>query len=218
MNPKIKIILAERQELFRKALTALLKTNNELEVLPAAANGRELIEQLKKTPPDIVLLDLNIPVLDSKTTLDIIHRRFPEVRVIILSDQSNAQMQSDYMSQGANSFLGKNCSVEILFNAIYKVKTDGYFFDDATSKALLDTVLKDKQRSILYPEVHFNDRETEILKSICDGKTNKEIAGHLNLSISTVDFHRTKIYNKTKCNNVTGLLKYALRYGIVALQ
>ncbi len=217
MNPKTKIILAEHQELFRKALVSLLKTNSELEVISEALNGRELIEQLKHMPVDIVLLDTDVTLLDSKTTLEIIHRRFPAVKVIMLSVESNPEVQSDFMSLGANSFLCKNCEVQTLFKAIYKVKTEGYFFDESTSKALLDAVLKDKQRLTLSPEIQFNERETEILKKICDGKTNKEIASNLHLSTSTIDFHKTKIYSKTRCNNVIGLLKYALRNGLVEL-
>jgi DNA-binding NarL/FixJ family response regulator len=217
MSKKIKIIIAEAREVFRKSLSALLHTQTEFQVSADAANGRELLELLKQTPVDIVILDADIPGVDGKTVLEIINRRFSSIRIIILSDRSNAQLQTDFMAYGANSFLSKNCNVKTLFKAIHKVKTEGYFFDDSTSKALLDKVLKDKQRSAFVTEVQFNDREKEILKKICDGNTNKEIALDLHLSPSTIDFYRTKIYGKTKCNNVTGLLKYALKNGLIEL-
>jgi DNA-binding NarL/FixJ family response regulator len=215
MSQKIRIVIAEDEELFRKSLIALLKTNQELEVVAEAANGRELIEHLKQMHTDIVLLNPGMPVMNGKAALEILHQRFPKVKVIILSIHSDTRIKSEYMAYGANSYLYKTCDVQTLFKAIRIVKSEGYFFDNSTSKALLDSVLKDRQRTYLHSEVKFNERETEILKGICDGKTNKEIALSLHLSASTIDFYRTKIYSKTKCNNVARLLKYALKNGLV---
>jgi two-component system, NarL family, response regulator DegU len=217
MSQKIKLILADKHELLRKSLVALLNTKSEFDLIAEVGDGKALLELLKRMHTDIVLLDSQIPIMDTKTTMEIIHRRFPETRIIIMSNESNAQLQADYMAHGANGFLGKDCSVETLFDAILKVKSDGFYFSDSTSKALLETILKDKQHSKNPDSINFNDRETEIIKKICDGKTNKEIALNLHLSPSTIDFYRTKIYGKTKCNNSTGLLKYALKNGIVEL-
>jgi two-component system response regulator DegU len=217
MTQKIKIVLAEDQELFRKSLAALLKTKHDFEVVAEATNGKELLDQLKQAHVDVVLLDVEMPVMDGKTTLEIMRKRFPEVKVIVLSMHADMYLMSDFMSRGASSYLCKNCNVKTLFRAIQVVKNEGYFFDNSTSKALMDTVLKEKPGNAPVSEVRFNERETEILKRICDGKTNKEIATSLNLSASTIDFHRSKIYSKANCSNVTELLKYALRNGIVAL-
>jgi len=217
MIPKIKLIIADKQELFRKSLYSLLKTYPEFDLVGDAADGKELSALLKKAHADIVLLDASMPGVDGRAILEIIHRRFPDTRVIVLSDQTNSQVQTDFMANGANSFLNKNCDVKTLCKAIHKVKSDGFFFDDSTSKALLDMVLKEKQRMAVSPNATLNNRETDVLKQICDGRTNKEIAMNLHLSSSTIDFYRTKIYSKTKCNNVAHLLKYALRNGLVAL-
>ncbi|PBQ30238.1 hypothetical protein CNR22_00175 [Sphingobacteriaceae bacterium] len=216
MAQKTKIIVAESLEIFRKSLVVFLESSREFEVVADAATGKEVLDILKTSHADVVLLDTDMPVMKAKTTLEIIRRRFPEVKVIILSDQSTPQMQSDYMACGANSFLSKNCDIKTLFKAINQVKTEGFFFNDSTSKALLDAVLKGKNRENT-TVIHFNERETEVLKGICDGKTNKEMAVTLHLSTSTIDFYRTKIYSKVKCNNVAGLLKYALRNGIISV-
>lgn len=217
MFQKIKIMIAEEMELSRKSFAALLGANSELEVVADVSNGRLLVEQLKHKHADIVLMDTEVSVLDGKSALEIIKKRFPEVKVIVLSIHSHMSLMSDYMARGANSYLCKTCSVDTLFRAIKVVKSEGYFFDTSTSKALLESVLREKQANANFIEVRFNERETDILVRICDGKTNKEIANSLHLSSSTIDFYRTKIYGKTKCNNVTGLLKYALKNGIVAL-
>jgi len=214
---QIKIIVSEKQELFRKSLVSLLKSKTEFEVVADAADGRELIEHLKQNKVDVVLLDTELPVIEGKAALEIIRKRFPETKVIVLSIYSDGPLMSDFLIHGAGSFLCKNDSVEILFKAIVSVKKDGYFFDSNTSKALLETALREKKSQIDFPNIKFNNRETEIMKKICDGKTNKEIASCLHLSSSTIDFYRTRIYSKIKCKNATGLLKFALKNGIVAL-
>lgn len=217
MSQRIRILVSEKNELYRKSLVSLLKTKSEFDIIGEAANGRELLEQLKKRHTDIVLLDNDLPIVDCKTSLEVITKRFPETKVVVLSSISDAEQMSNFMSWGANSYLCKNCNVETLVKAMQIVKTEGYYFDNITSKALLESVQKKKQTQEHFSEMLFNERETEIMKKICDGKTNKEIAISLNLSASTIDFYRTRIYGKTHCNSATSLLKYALRNGIVAL-
>ncbi|PBQ30208.1 hypothetical protein CNR22_00025 [Sphingobacteriaceae bacterium] len=155
--------------------------------------------------------------MNGRAVLSVIQQRFPEIKVILLSTQSNAELQSEFMGYGANSFISKDANVETLLKAIRKVHSEGFFFNSSLSKALLSTVLKEKHRATLLQEISFNEREREIIKKICDGLTNKQIAVELHLSASTIDFYRTKIYGKTNCNNVATLLRYALKNGLVEL-
>lgn len=217
MNLKIKIVLAENSELFRKSLVSLLNTEPQFEVVGEANNGKELLDLLKQKQVDIVLLDVEMPVMDGRVALDIMQKRFPHVKVIVLSIHNGQNFTTEFMSLGASCVLSKNCGVDTMFSAIRTVNRDGYYFDNTISKAMLGALIKDKAVNRMIKEVVFNARETEILKAICDGKTNKEIASSLHLSASTIDFHRCKIYAKANCGNVTGLLKYALRNGIVSL-
>lgn len=217
MKQKIKLTIAGTREVERKSMVALLNNDSGLEVIDDAANGKELIELLKHQTPDIVMMDKDMPIMDAVATMEVMHRRFPDVKVMVMAEDPNAEMQADFMARGANCFLGKSCMITTLFTAISKVYTDGYYFDESMSKALLETVMKEKQRSLTLGVARFNERETDILKRICDGNTNKQIAFNLHLSASTIDFYRTRIYNKTKCNNVIGLVKFALRNGIISL-
>lgn len=217
MNPKIKIIIVDNHELFRKSLVALLKTNSDYDVVADVADNRELISKLKYVYADIVILDLELLSMTSNTFLEIIRRRFADLKVVLLSEQPNAQLQAEYMVKGVNSFLTKNCSVETLFTTLNKVKRDGFYFDETTAKGLLDTIVHDRQNKSPHDKVTFNGRETDVMKQICDGKTNKEIAETLHLSSSTIDFYRSKIYSKAKCNNVAHLIKYALRNGFISI-
>ena len=155
MTQKIEIILAENHELFRKSLVALLKTKPEFDVVAEASNSRELINQLKQKPVDIVLLDIEMPVMNTKRTLEIIGKRFPQVKVIILNIHSNMNLVSDFMAQGASGYLRKSCDVQTLFRAIQVVNYEGYFFDNVVSKALLDSVI-DKSQNTVFSEIKFN--------------------------------------------------------------
>lgn len=217
MLTKIRIVVSEKQGLYRKSLANLLKTNPDLEVVAEAENGRDLLELLKHTRINIILLDSELPDMECKTTLEIIKRRFPETKVIVLSIHATPELMSDYLTSGASGHICKNCSVENLFSAIQSVENEGYYFDNSVSKALLESVIKKNQPPVPLSEIIFNEREKDIMKKICDGKTNKEIANSLYLSTSTIDFYKTKIYGKTKCKNVASLLCFALKNGIIAL-
>lgn len=217
MDQKIKLMVADDQHLFRKSLISLLKEAPDMEVAAEAENGKQLIDLLKHNEPDIVLLDVEMPVMDGKTALEIIVKRFSKVKVIVLSVHYDAGLVSDFMGRGASCYLTKNCQTEMLFDAIRVVKTKGHYFDASVSKAMLDSIQREKSNAPFTGEVVLNDREIDIMKRICDGKTNKEIASSLNLSASTIDFHRSKIYSKTHSNNITQLLKFALKSGIVDL-
>lgn len=217
MNQKIKLLVADKQDLFRESLVALLKNREEFDVIGHAGNGKDLIEILKQKHCHVTIINNDLPVIDGKRTLEIIKRRFPEVKVIVLSDYLDHNITTEFMVQGANCYLNKNCKAQTLREAIVTVKDEGYFFDSSSSKALLESMIKSKNTEGSHNPVIFNDRETEILRKICDGQTNKEIALSLNLSTSTIDFHKNKIYIKTRCNNSTQLLKYAIRMGLIVL-
>jgi DNA-binding NarL/FixJ family response regulator len=218
MRNQIKIILADSQELFRSSLNALLSTNADLHVMTEVNNGRELIDELKSRAPDIVIMDSDMPVMDGRATLDVIQRRFPSIKVIVLTENKELCYISDYMALGAACFLTKCCGVSTLIQAIRSVHKEGYYFDQIISKELLNSLVRSKRNNgAISEEVNFSVRETDIMRRICDGHTNKHIASDLHISPSTVDFYRSKIYAKAKCANVAELIKYAVRSGLVVL-
>lgn len=217
ISQKIKVILAESQELMRESLTTLLKTKPFIDLVAEVATGKMLVEILKHKHADVILLDTDLAHTDAKSTFEVLKKRFPETKVILLSPPQDLHLMPEYMTKGANCFLSKTCSVETLLKAIQTVQEEGFFFDNAASKIMLESFIKVKSRQIIPADTNFSDRETEIVKLICDGKTNKEIANSLYLSSSTVDFHRSRIYSKTKCSNVAQLFRFALKKGIVEL-
>jgi DNA-binding NarL/FixJ family response regulator len=216
-NKKIRILLAEDQQLVRKGLVSLIEEEPDMTIIGEAGNGKEVLEFLKLATPDVILLDIEMPRMNGKEALEIIQKRFPENKVIMLSMHFDAAYINEFMVRGARGYLAKGCDPDTLFEAIRTVKKDGHFFGEAVAKAMLNGLQKEKTIAPLLNEIALSDREISILKEICDGKTNKEIAASLRISASTVDFHKQNIYRKTNSNNVTELVKYAIKNSIVSL-
>lgn len=205
MEPRIRIILAEDKALMRKSLIALLKEYPQFEVVGEAVNGKELLELLKKVDTDIVLMDIKMPVMSGTEALKIMQLRFPSVKVIILSVHNDIAYIKDSIALGARGYLAKDCSPEQLMTTIVKIYKNGFYLAEDVSKHLLyDSVYG----GTMYRQA-LSNRETEVLKELCTGKTEKEIAQKLNISPHTVHFHRVNIYTKTNSHNLADLLKYA---------
>jgi DNA-binding NarL/FixJ family response regulator len=214
---KTKIVLAEDHELMRRALVSLLEENSRIEVVGEAVNGKELLALLKTVKPDIILLDVEMPVMNGREALVHIKKKYPETGVIILSMYDETSLVSDLLANGANAFLSKGASTETMFKAIEAVKNTGFYFDKTISKSVLKSFLRKKGINPHFDEQALSKREIEVMRELCNGKTNKEIAGLFSISASTIDFHRTNIYRKTKSGNITDLVKYAIKHAFISL-
>ncbi len=217
MQGKIKLVIADDHELIRKGFTSLLEENSKIKVIGEASNGKELIELLKRIKPDIVLLDLEMPIMSGEEALKIITLRFPDVRVIMLSVHYSEALVTEFLKRGARAYLGKDANKDTLFNAIKDVKTKGQYFNQETSVAILKGLKKEKPISYNLGRLALTAREVEVLIILCQGKTNSETAEELHIAESTVDFHRRRIYKKTDSKTIRDLIFYALRNGLINL-
>jgi DNA-binding NarL/FixJ family response regulator len=211
----IKIVLAEDHRLVRKALKTFLEEQFSFKVVAEAGNGKELLETLKRVSTDIVLLDIEMPVMNGKQALSVICKQYPDIKVIMLSLHNEKTLMAEFLSMGARAFISKTASEEALCNAINNVYRLGYYFDQDLSLAMLRELQIEKTINPLMDEQSLSRRETEILKELCHGKTNKEIADCCNITMTTVNFHRTNIYKKTKSHNITDLIKYGIKNGMI---
>ena len=213
MKQKIKIIIAEDKELFRKALIFFIEGNKKYQIIDEASNGKELIDKLSNNIPDLILLDYKMPEMDGKEALVIIKNKYPEVKILMLSLYDEAELIIDLLSHGANGFVSKSESPEVFFTAIETVITTGRYFDPRISEVLLNGLLKKGEKNHS-GKMSLSEREISVLKEICNGHTNKLISEKLFISTSTVDFHKGNIYKKTYAKNVVDLVKYAIKNGI----
>lgn len=212
---EITIVLAEDQKLMREGIKSLLEDEAHLKIIGEAENGRELLDLLKHTTPDIILLDIDMPVLNGREALEVINKRYPEIKVIMLSMHNDDYIISACMTMGARSYLAKGCDADTLIQTIESVNRNGRHFSDSVSKAMLTNLKHEK--TIQHEDVTLTPREIEILKALCDGKTNQEIANELHISGDTVHFHRGNVYRKTKSKSISDVIKYAIKNGFITI-
>lgn len=217
MGQKIKVAIADDHALIRDGYKAMLKEDAELEVVGCVGNGKELIELLKKKEVDVILLDIEMPVMDGDEALGIVKKRFPEVRVIIVSMYYSDIMVREILAKGADAYLPKNVPVETLFKAIHSVNLNGQYIDEATSSALYRE-LKREKISHASAKFQLTLRESDILKLICLGKKTKEIADILKVEPRTITFHKKNLMTKTGSSSTAELAIYAIKKGVIALE
>lgn len=196
----------------RKLLVDVLGQNDLFEIVGDVSNGRELIDLLKKIEVDIVLLDMRMPIMDGLEALSIIRIRFSTVKVIILSFYNELFYIKDSILKGARSYLTKDCLPEELEKVILTVSKYGFYLDEKILSNLSFELNHDFNGNKI--ENNLTERELEILRELCDGKTEKEVAVKLKITRHTVHFHRTNIYSKVRVRNLGGLLKFAKESGI----
>lgn len=203
--------MAEDKPLMRGTLIAFLKNYPSFEIVGEASNGRELLDLFKLIQVDIVILDLEMPVMGGLEVLKIMQLRFQHIKTIILSLHKDLAHVSECLLLGAGSYLSKDCIPEQLIDTITNVYTKGFYVEENTYQNLLQNLVRKNSDT----KQKLSKREMEIVKELYNGKTEKEISGILNISRGTVHFHRMNIYSKTDTHNLAGLLKYVSENSLV---
>jgi len=212
---KIKLAVVDDQLLFRQGLIALLKDNEELEIVIEASNGKELLEQLKKKKVDIIITDLEMPEMDGIEATEHVRNKYPDVKILALTMHNDDSFVIHLIEKGANGFLLKDYDIELIIDAIYAVTETGYYFNDRVSKAMVKGLIKSKKILPKFNQMRLTDREIEVIRLICKEYTNKEIATKLYVSPRTVDGHRERIMQKIAAKNVAGIIMYAVKHHLI---
>lgn len=212
----IKIAIVDDHSLFRKGMASLLEESGEFKVIMEAGDGRELLDKLAESQPEVILLDLNMPVMDGSETLSHLKDQFPDIKVIILSMHQEDAMILHLMKEGAHGYLLKESEPEEVELAIRSVLENGFYFNDNVSRIMLAGLTsKNVVKPRLSGGVELTDREMEVLREVCLGLTNAEIAEKLFLSPRTVEGHRKNIMEKMNVKNTAGMVVYAIKLGWV---
>lgn len=211
----IRIALADDQVLFRRGMDLLLRDMADVRVVFECANGRELLDDLKDQPVDIVLLDVEMPVMGGMEAMMHLKRDHPSVKVMMLSTYSDDAHIGEAMELGANAYMLKTAEPEEIEEAIRSVAESGYHFNDRVSKVMLHGLVVRKKVAPLYRDTEpLSERELAVLRGICQELTTTEIAGQLFISPRTVEGHRNKMLLKTGARNTAGLVVFALTKGL----
>jgi len=214
----IRILVADNHGILRQGLQALIEKQSDMEVVGQADNGLEAVEMTRQLQPDVVLMDVTMPVLNGIEATRRIKRELPEVKILALSVHSKREFILDMVKSGASGYMLKECVLDDLVRAINTVAAGQTYLSPQVAGIVLEDITKDsifavgeRANGILTP------RERDILKFLVDGKSAKQIASELDLGIKTIEANRRGILEKTDSNNLADLTKYAIRQGLATV-
>ena len=207
----INVLLADDHIMVRKGFRLILETQPDIRIVGEASNGREAVELAESLQPDVIVMDVAMPELNGIEATRRIITAAPRARVLALSMHKDSVYVREILRAGARGYLLKDAVDSDLLNAVRSVaRGEGYL-----SSAVSDAVLSDYRKHVRDPLDLLSSREREVLQMIAEGKTNKDIANSLNLSVYTVDAHRGKIMEKLNLHSTGELVRFAVRNGLI---
>ena len=215
---KIKVLIVDDHALVRDGIRALLSLVADVEVVGEAANGKEGLEKVKELSPDVVLMDLAMPVMSGLEATRRIHKEFPRTRVLVITQYDDSEYVIPVIEAGASGFVTKMMAFSELTSAIQAAYRGDSFLSPTAAAALVEEY---QHRASIDGEKdsyqQLTDREREVLKLIAEGHTAREIAGMLVVSPKTVEWYKTSLMHKLNIHNKTDLIKFAIRKRVITL-
>ena len=213
---KISIAIVDDYVIFRDGLRVGLASDDNFDVVMEAGNGEELLQKLEETVPDVILMDLKLPVMDGIEATKIVKSKYSNIKVLVVTMYDDEKFIIHMMENGANGYLLKDTDAAEMRRAIYAVHETGYYFNDVVSKALLKRlVMKGNVKPSFNNDIEFSERELQVLKLICEEKTAPEIGKELFLSHRSVENIRQRLIEKVGVRNTAGLVMFAARNGFI---
>ncbi len=214
MNQKLKIIVVDDHTFFRKGVIITINRFKYANVIGEASNGAELMELLLEEEPNVILMDIKMPLMDGIEATRKVRELYPEIKIIVLSMYVEEEYLEKMIEVGAHGFLLKNADMEDLNRALLAISQDKQYFSE---EFIPYFTTKYKKKSRVKAQIELTKREKEILQLIANGLTNQEIANTLNISIRTVTSHRANIKTKTGAKNTVSLLTYAVKNDLIKM-
>ncbi|MDP3441472.1 MAG: response regulator transcription factor [Ignavibacteria bacterium] len=213
----IRILITDDHQLFREGIANLLSASTHIEIVAQAENGQEAIEKAKKLKPDIVIMDLNLPVINGVDATRILHQELPKTKVLVLSMHAEKSYIKEALEAGAFGYLFKDCTYDQLIEAINTVYQGKKYLSAKITEVLIHDYLS-KEEEVHDNSEELSERESEILKLMAEGKLTREISDMLFISVKTVGTHKQHILEKLNLKSTADLIKYAIKKGIVGLE
>jgi len=204
---RTRVLIVDDHPMVAQGIEAILETYDDIEVVGTLANGRELVEQVGPLNPDVVLLDLNMPEVNGLSATEMVLENHPDMRILILSMHDSPEYISTAMNHGARGYILKDVPTDEIRNAIDTVMRGETFLCDGASAAMTPATSDGREP--------LTNREQSVLLQLAQGKSNKQVAADLDISVRTVETHRKNIKRKLGISSTAGLTRYALEHGVL---
>jgi len=213
----ISVLLADDHQLVRQGLRALLSATDGIDVVGEASTGLEAIDEARRLHPDVVVLDIAMPVLNGIDATRQLTAELPDVKVVALSMHGNRQIVIEVLRAGAKGYVLKDCARESLIQAISNVSDNLMFLSPELADIVLEDFVRHQAEHDPASGPKLTPRERQVLKLIADGDSTRQVAAHLGVSIKTAETYRRQLMRKLQVDNVPALTKHALRIGLTTL-
>ena len=214
----MRVLIADDHEIMREGLKALLETNGDIEVVGEATNGQEALDKYDELKPDIILMDISMPVMNGLEATKAIRKAHPDAKILILTMHQGDAYFFNILEAGASGYFIKGGSTSELISALQAVAAGDVFLYPTMAKKLLTDYLQQARTGTSKETLDgLTPREQEVLKMVAEGYNNQEIAAKLFLSPTTIQTHRSNIMGKLNLHRRTDLTKYAIRHGLISL-
>jgi DNA-binding NarL/FixJ family response regulator len=213
MDKKIKVFIVDDHDIFRDGIKLLLSSGKVAEVIGEACNGQEFLDKVESLKPDVVLMDIAMPVLDGIETSKIAHQKYTDMKILALTMFGDEKYYYQMIQAGVKGFVLKSSGISELLKAIHEVCDGRSYFSKELLVKLIASIssLNEKKEEPAEAENKISKREIEVLTEIALGLSNEEIADKLNISVTTVRTHRANLISKTGCANTASLVMYAIK-------
>ena len=207
MSPAIKVVIVDDHPMVADGICAILESYDDIDVVATLSNGQEIVDRVEALSPDVILMDLNMPQMGGLSATEILLEKNPDTRVLILSMHNAPEYVSTAMSHGASGYLLKDVPTEKIRDAIQAVMRGDTYLCGGASASLAPNTGDGREP--------LTAREQTILLQLAQGKSNKEVAVELEISVHTVETHRKNIKRKLGINSTAGLTRYAMEHGVL---
>ncbi len=207
MTTRIKVLVVDDHPMVAEGITSILESYADLEVVGTLGNGQEVLDQLEALGPDVVLMDLNMPGMGGLTATEMVRERWPDVRILIFTMHDSPEYVTSALSHGASGYVLKDVPTDEIKRAIDAVMQGDEYLCTGAKDAL--------SPKASHVEHTLTNREQAVLLQLAQGKSNKEVAGVLEISVRTVETHRKNIKRKLGISTTAGLTRYALEHGVL---
>jgi DNA-binding NarL/FixJ family response regulator len=216
MRP-IRILVADDHVLLRRGIRTLLESQPDWNVCGEVSTGREAIEQARELKPDVVVLDVTMPELNGVDATPLILKNAPQAKVLMLTMHNAPEITQRAVKAGARGYILKSDTERDLIAAVEALMQGKTFYTSVVSEMILENFVNNGSQEIPEeaPGARLTPREREIIQLLVEGKSNKEVAGELDISVRTVESHRAKLVRKLQCHSFSELVRYAIRNKIV---